>query len=198
MQVPYRDSKLTRMLQDSLGGNSRTVMIACVSPADVNLDESLNTLRYAARARNIRNKPIVNRDPNAAQVRYHHTGMPLPLQAGMRTTGCLCSPHAPCMLSRQFDNLTGGLAGCYAAAAALSSACRGGSSAAGTARSTAMSESDSRQQRHLCSCPRAIAGSGRKHGDGQRPPPHTAGAWSSAPMFARYLLRCLTTDLAQC
>lgn len=67
-QVPYRDSKLTRMLQDSLGGNSRTVMIACVSPADVNLEESLNTLRYAARARNIRNKPVVNRDPNAAQV----------------------------------------------------------------------------------------------------------------------------------
>ncbi len=66
-QVPYRDSKLTRMLQDSLGGNSRTCMIACVSPADVNLEESLNTLRYAARARNIRNKPVVNRDPNAAQ-----------------------------------------------------------------------------------------------------------------------------------
>ena len=107
--VPYRDSKLTRMLQvgwvccaaatssgcigccygqpvqqrwwlvrkagstrsppdplpppaptcqDSLGGNSRTVMIACVSPADVNLEESLNTLRYANRARNIRNKPV--------------------------------------------------------------------------------------------------------------------------------------------
>lgn len=46
------------LLQDSLGGNSRTVMIACVSPADVNLEESLNTLRYANRARNIRNKPV--------------------------------------------------------------------------------------------------------------------------------------------
>ena len=68
MQVPYRDSKLTRMLQDSLGGNSRTVMIACVSPADVNTEESLNTLRYADRARQIRNRPVVNRDPNAAQV----------------------------------------------------------------------------------------------------------------------------------
>ncbi|KAL4427717.1 hypothetical protein ABPG75_001806 [Micractinium tetrahymenae] len=66
--VPYRDSKLTRMLQDSLGGNSRTAMIACVSPADVNLEESLNTLRYANRARNIRNKPVVNRDPVAAQI----------------------------------------------------------------------------------------------------------------------------------
>ena len=52
---PYRDSKLTRLLQDSLGGNSRTIMIACVSPADCNLEESVNTLRYAASARNITN-----------------------------------------------------------------------------------------------------------------------------------------------
>ncbi|PIA56567.1 hypothetical protein AQUCO_00700723v1 [Aquilegia coerulea] len=61
--VPYRDSKLTRLLQDSLGGNSRTVMIACISPADINAEETLNTLKYANRARNIQNKPIVNRDP---------------------------------------------------------------------------------------------------------------------------------------
>ena len=63
--VPYRDSKLTRILQDSLGGNSRTTMIACASPADSNLDESLSTVKYAARARNIKNKPKVNRDANA-------------------------------------------------------------------------------------------------------------------------------------
>ena len=62
LHVPYRDSKLTRLLQDSLGGNSRTCMIACISPADANLEETLNTLKYAARARNIRNKPVVNRD----------------------------------------------------------------------------------------------------------------------------------------
>jgi len=49
--VPYRDSKLTRILQDSLGGNSRTSMIACVSPAESNFDETLNTLKYANRAR---------------------------------------------------------------------------------------------------------------------------------------------------
>lgn len=67
-----RDSKLTRLLQDSLGGNSRTVMIACVSPADINREESLNTLRYADRARRIKNKPVVNRDPMAAQVRMQH------------------------------------------------------------------------------------------------------------------------------
>ncbi|XP_078171368.1 P-loop containing nucleoside triphosphate hydrolases superfamily protein isoform X2 [Carex rostrata] len=61
--VPYRDSKLTRLLQDSLGGNSRTVMIACISPADINAEETLNTLKYANRARNIQNKPVVNRNP---------------------------------------------------------------------------------------------------------------------------------------
>ncbi|XP_042507480.1 kinesin-like protein KIN-4C isoform X2 [Macadamia integrifolia] len=66
--VPYRDSKLTRLLQDSLGGNSKTVMIACVSPADTNAEETLNTLKYANRARNIQNKAIINRDPLAAQM----------------------------------------------------------------------------------------------------------------------------------
>ncbi|KAI3820239.1 hypothetical protein L1987_07783 [Smallanthus sonchifolius] len=66
--VPYRDSKLTRLLQDSLGGNSKTAMIACVSPADTNAEETLNTLKYANRARNIQNKAIVNRDPVTAQM----------------------------------------------------------------------------------------------------------------------------------
>ncbi|XVE95183.1 hypothetical protein REPUB_Repub02eG0074500 [Reevesia pubescens] len=66
--VPYRDSKLTRLLQDSLGGNSKTVMIACVSPADTNAEETLNTLKYANRARNIQNKAVINRDPMTAQL----------------------------------------------------------------------------------------------------------------------------------
>ena len=66
--VPFRDSKITRMLQDSLGGNSKTLMIACVSPADVNADETVNTLKYANRAKNIKNKPIINRDPNSAKI----------------------------------------------------------------------------------------------------------------------------------
>lgn len=61
--IPYRDSKLTRILQDSLGGNSRTSMIACCSPAESSYEETLNTLKYASRARNIKNKPVVNRDP---------------------------------------------------------------------------------------------------------------------------------------
>ncbi len=64
--VPYRDSKLTHLLMSSLGGNSATLMIACVSPADTNFDESLQTLRYAASASCIENKPIVNADPTAS------------------------------------------------------------------------------------------------------------------------------------
>ncbi|XP_076378598.1 kinesin-like protein 3A [Megalopta genalis] len=66
--VSYRDSKLTRLLQDSLGGNSMTLMIACVSPADYNLDETLSTLRYADRARKIKNKPIINQDPKLLEI----------------------------------------------------------------------------------------------------------------------------------
>lgn len=57
---PYRDSKLTRLLQDALGGNSRTIMLACVSPADFNIDETINTLRYATSARNIKNSATRN------------------------------------------------------------------------------------------------------------------------------------------
>ena len=53
--IPYRDSKLTRLLQDSLGGNTKTIMIAAVSPADYNYEETLSTLRYASRAKNIKN-----------------------------------------------------------------------------------------------------------------------------------------------
>ncbi|XP_017871884.1 PREDICTED: chromosome-associated kinesin KIF4 [Drosophila arizonae] len=66
--VPYRQSKLTRLLQDSLGGNSITLMIACVSPADYNVAETVSTLRYADRALQIKNKPVVNVDPHAAEV----------------------------------------------------------------------------------------------------------------------------------
>ncbi|XP_076618260.1 kinesin-like protein 3A [Colletes latitarsis] len=66
--IGYRDSKLTRLLQDSLGGNSMTLMIACVSPADYNLDETLSTLRYADRARKIKNKPVINQDPQVLEI----------------------------------------------------------------------------------------------------------------------------------
>eukprot|EP00820_Chromera_velia_P017491 Cvel_26767.t1-p1 / transcript=Cvel_26767.t1 / gene=Cvel_26767 / organism=Chromera_velia_CCMP2878 / gene_product=Kinesin-II 95 kDa subunit, putative / transcript_product=Kinesin-II 95 kDa subunit, putative / location=Cvel_scaffold3236:439-6982(-) / protein_length=277 / sequence_SO=supercontig / SO=protein_coding / is_pseudo=false len=67
--IPYRDSKLTRLLQDSLGGNTRTVMVANIGPADYNYDETLSTLRYAYRAKSIRNKPRINEDPKDAMIR---------------------------------------------------------------------------------------------------------------------------------
>lgn len=58
--VPYRDSSLTRILQNALGGNSKTIMICAVSPADMNFEESLSTLRYADRAKKIQNKAVIN------------------------------------------------------------------------------------------------------------------------------------------
>ncbi|CAB4057688.1 KIF16B [Lepeophtheirus salmonis] len=67
--VPYRDSVLTWLLKDSLGGNSQTIMIATISPAGVNYSETLSTLRYANRAKNIINKPTVNEDPNVKLIR---------------------------------------------------------------------------------------------------------------------------------
>ncbi|KAJ0397964.1 hypothetical protein P43SY_003872 [Pythium insidiosum] len=69
VHVPYRDSKLTRLLQDSLGGNAKTLMIACVSPAAINFEETLNTLKYANRAKNIKNRPIVNQQTHEEKQR---------------------------------------------------------------------------------------------------------------------------------
>ncbi|VDO53970.1 unnamed protein product [Schistosoma margrebowiei] len=69
--IPYRDSKLTRLLQDSLGGNSKTIMIANIGPATYNYEETINTLRYANRAKNIRNKPKINEDPKDALLREY-------------------------------------------------------------------------------------------------------------------------------
>ena len=69
--IPYRDSKLTRLLQDSLGGNTKTVMIAAVSPADYNYEETLSTLRYASRAKSIKNKPKINEDPKDALLKQY-------------------------------------------------------------------------------------------------------------------------------
>ncbi|XP_035224400.1 kinesin-like protein KIF21A isoform X1 [Stegodyphus dumicola] len=66
--VPYRDSKLTRLLQDSLGGNSRTLMIACISPSDRDFVETLSTLKYANRAKNIKNKVTANKDKSSQTI----------------------------------------------------------------------------------------------------------------------------------
>jgi len=69
--IPYRESKLTMLLQDSLGGNTKTVMIANVGPADYNYDETLNTLWYADNAKKIKNKPKINEDPKDALLRQY-------------------------------------------------------------------------------------------------------------------------------
>ena len=66
--ITFRNSKLTRILQDCLGGNSNTYMIACISPAESNFEESLNSLKYASKAMNIKNKPIKNIDPHSALI----------------------------------------------------------------------------------------------------------------------------------
>ncbi len=100
---PYRESNLTRILQDSLGGNSRTTMIACVSPAESNQEETLSTLLYACKARCIKNKPVVNHDPTTTLIhqlqqqvydlqrdlnRYKKSGqIPLPLPKAIETAG---------------------------------------------------------------------------------------------------------------
>ena len=69
--IPYRNSKLTRLLQDSLGGNTKTVMIANIGPAEYNYEETLNTLRYANRAKHITNNPRINEDPKDALLRQY-------------------------------------------------------------------------------------------------------------------------------
>jgi DNA repair exonuclease SbcCD ATPase subunit len=69
--VPYRDSKLTKLLANSLGGNSKTVMIANIGPSDYNYDESLSTLRFANRAKQIKNSPKINEDPKDAMIRQY-------------------------------------------------------------------------------------------------------------------------------
>ena len=57
--IPYRDSKLTMLLMDSIGGSSKTLMIACVSPSSIYADETMSTLNYASRTMNIKNKPLL-------------------------------------------------------------------------------------------------------------------------------------------
>jgi kinesin family protein 4/21/27 len=73
IHVPYRQSKLTRLLQDALGGNSQTLFLACVSPSDTNASETLSTMHYANRARNIRNAPTKNVDATAAELQRLNT-----------------------------------------------------------------------------------------------------------------------------
>jgi hypothetical protein len=66
--VPYRDSKLTKLLMDSLGGSALTLMVACCSPSSAQVEETLSTLSYATRTKNIHNRPVVQYDPREAQI----------------------------------------------------------------------------------------------------------------------------------
>lgn len=91
--IPYRDSKLTRLLQDSLGGNTKTIMIACISPAEFNYDETLSTLRYASRAKNISNKPVINEDPKDAMLREYQAEI-LQLKTQLANNGTI-TPESP-------------------------------------------------------------------------------------------------------
>lgn len=87
--IPYRDSKLTRLLQDSLGGNAKTIMVANIGPASYNLDESLTTLRYASNAKKIKNTPKINEDPKDALLRRFQDeikALQMALQTSNRTS----------------------------------------------------------------------------------------------------------------
>ena len=69
--IPYRDSKLTKLLQDSLGGNSKTIMLANINPSSLHYEETLGTLRYASRTKMIKNKPKMNEDPKDMLIRNY-------------------------------------------------------------------------------------------------------------------------------
>lgn len=94
LKVPYRDSVLTWLLKDSLGGNSMTAMIAAISPADINFDETLSTLRYADSAKRIKNHAVVNEDPNARMIRELKEEL-AQLRAKLGGGGAVGTPGAP-------------------------------------------------------------------------------------------------------
>uniref|UniRef100_A0A8P0SWT5 Kinesin family member 27 n=2 Tax=Canis lupus familiaris TaxID=9615 RepID=A0A8P0SWT5_CANLF len=94
--IPYRDAKITRLLKDSLGGSAKTVMITCVSPSSSDFDESLNSLKYANRARNIRNKPTLNFSPESDRMDEMEFEIKLlreALQSQQASIGQACQTH---------------------------------------------------------------------------------------------------------
>ncbi|KAJ3367160.1 Kinesin-like protein kif3a [Allomyces javanicus] len=130
--IPYRDSKLTRLLQDSLGGNAKTMMIATMSPASYNYEETISTLRYASRAKNIKNKPKVNEDPKDAMLRMFQEEIAR-LKAQLETDGAGgvdeeddeaegevggADEASPASLTGGSNDVTGSVPGTAAAAAA--------------------------------------------------------------------------------
>lgn len=108
--VPYRDSKLTRLLQDSLGGNAKTVMMATVGPSHKNFDESLATLRYASRAKNIKNKPRINEDPKDALLREFQEEIAR-LKAQLEERGMLAKERRRRRNSKRLSKIMAGMEG---------------------------------------------------------------------------------------
>ncbi|KAI9819529.1 MAG: kinesin-like protein Klp8 [Pycnora praestabilis] len=108
--VPYRDSVLTWLLKDSLGGNSMTAMIAAISPADINYEETLSTLRYADSAKRIKNHAVVNEDPNARMIRElkeELAQLRSKLSGGVTAGGTAEEQHAPdTPLEKQIVSIT--------------------------------------------------------------------------------------------
>ena len=104
--IPYRDSKLTRLLQDSLGDNTKTVMIAAISPADYNYDETLSTLRYASRAKNIKNKPTVNEDPKDTLLRQYEDEIKMLKEALLKMSKGGTSGDTSAMLANLTKNFS--------------------------------------------------------------------------------------------
>ncbi|XP_064648285.1 kinesin-like protein KIF28P isoform X2 [Lineus longissimus] len=92
-QVPYRDSVLTKLLKNALGGNSKTVMIAALSPADINFDETLSTLRFADRAKAIKTKAVVNESPTDKLIRELREEN-LKLMEMLKSGGVMAAPDA--------------------------------------------------------------------------------------------------------
>ena len=108
--VPYRDSVLTWLLKDSLGGNSMTAMIAAISPADINFEETLSTLRYADSAKRSKNHAVVNEDPNARMIRElkeELAQLRSKLSGGGSTGGSVEEQYAPgTPLDQQFVSIS--------------------------------------------------------------------------------------------
>lgn len=106
--IPYRDSKLTRLLQDSLGGNAKTIMVATLGPASHSYDESLSTLRFANRAKNIQNKPRINEDPKDTLLREFQEEITR-LKAQLEKRGMLSKKRRRCSRRKKAMDAEGSL-----------------------------------------------------------------------------------------
>ena len=108
--IPYRDSKLTRLLQDSFGSDAKTVVIANIGPADYNFDETVSTLRFASRAKQIKNQPKINENPKDAMLREFQDEI-LRLRAALEAAEAAGDPAAMAAIMKSGGLPAGGGAG---------------------------------------------------------------------------------------